>query len=167
MGILIVYILGALLQENWRLVAWISACFPAVALLVVWSLLPESPVWLATRGKLQEAEVSMRKIRNVGRAEVLSDPLKQELEAMIESSSANAAFARCTDTLQYFKRPEAYKPFFIMNTFQFFQQFAGIFVVIFYGVSIVRETGSHFDSYVATVLIGEPTFIIFLYSRHR
>ena len=161
MGIVTVYILGAVLRENWRLVAWISACFPAIALAVVWGLLPESPVWLFTRGKHEQAELSMRKIRNVGREEGLSDQLKQELEAMIQSSNANSGSARWTDTLQYFKRPEAYKPFLIMNAFQFFQQFAGIFVVIFYGVSIVRDTGSQFDSYLATVLIGKQLLFIY------
>ena len=159
MGIVVVYILGALLKEDWRLVAWISACFPAVAFLAVWLLLPESPVWLFTRGKPEQAEVAMRKIRNVGHADCLDEQLKQELEAMLETSSANARAARFSDTLRYFKRPEVYKPFLIMNAFQFFQQFAGIFVVIFYGVSIVQDTGSQFDSYLATVLIGEFTFL--------
>jgi hypothetical protein len=41
-----------------------------------------------------------------------------------------------------------------MNAFFFFQQFSGIFVVVFYAVSIVQETGAHFDGYLATVLIG-------------
>jgi hypothetical protein len=58
------------------------------------------------------------------------------------------------DTISFLKRPEAYKPLLIMNAFFFFQQFSGIFVVVFYAVGIVQETGVHFDGYLATVLIG-------------
>ena len=58
------------------------------------------------------------------------------------------------DMLRFLKRPEAYKPLLIMNAFFFFQQFSGIFVMIFYAVTIINETGVNFDSYLAAVIIG-------------
>lgn len=58
------------------------------------------------------------------------------------------------DTLMFLKRPEAYKPLLIMNAFFFFQQFSGIFVIIFYAVTIAKEAGINFDGYLAAVIIG-------------
>jgi hypothetical protein len=83
--------------------------------------------------------------------------LQQELRAATrraEEDSSSSSSSSWKDTLSFLKRPEAYKPLLIMNAFFFFQQFSGIFVVVFYAVGIVRETGVHFDGYLATVLIG-------------
>ncbi|PSN36326.1 hypothetical protein C0J52_24327 [Blattella germanica] len=158
-GIIIVYVLGAVFKDNWRLVAGICVSFPAVALAVVWTVLPESPVWLTARGRHEDAEFSMRKIRNVKQEQDLPERLKQEMEAMLESSNSNPEGPSFMNTLQFMKRPEAYKPFLIMNFFQIFQQFTGIFVVIFYLVNMVRDIGVEFDSYLATILIGLGRFV--------
>lgn len=41
-----------------------------------------------------------------------------------------------------------------MALFFFFQQFSGIFVIIFYAVDIVKSTGSTIDPYIAAICIG-------------
>ena len=149
-----VYVLGSLFQDNWRLVAGICSFFPAVSIALVWYMLPESPVWLVSRGRIQEAEVSMRRIRGVPREAIFPDDLQQELEAMMHSSTRLDKKSSWKDTLIFLKRPEAYKPFLISNALFFFQQFSGIYVVIMYTVTIVRGTGVQFDGYLITVLVG-------------
>ncbi|XP_069699243.1 facilitated trehalose transporter Tret1-2 homolog isoform X2 [Periplaneta americana] len=153
LGILVVYVLGSIFQENWRLVAGISAGFPLTSIIAVWFLLPESPVWLMSRNLVQEAELSMRRIRSVPHHEDLPTPLEEELDAMISQQTGNTR-GSLRDAVRLLRRPEVYKPLVIMNAFFFFQQFAGIFVVVFYAVSIVQETGVQFDGYLASVLIG-------------
>jgi len=149
-----VYGMGSLLQDNWRLVAGICSFFPAVSIAAVWYVLPESPVWLVSRGWIQEAEASMRRIRGVTREASFPDDLQQELEAMMHSGTRLDKKSSWKERLKFLKSPEAYKPFIIVNILFFFQQFSGIYVVITYTVTIVQEIGVHVDSYLVTVLIG-------------
>jgi MFS family permease len=117
-------------------------------------MLPESPVWLVSRGWIEEAEASMRRIRGVPREATFPDDLQQELEAMMHSSTRLEKKSSWRDRLIFLKRPEAYKPLLIANALFFFQYFSGIYVVIMYTVTIVRETGAQVDGYLVTVLIG-------------
>nr|CAI5829236.1 unnamed protein product [Callosobruchus analis] len=59
-GILLVYALGFLL--HWREVAGLSA-IPPVTALAIYFFLPESPVWLVRRGRIEEAKASMLWLR--------------------------------------------------------------------------------------------------------
>jgi MFS family permease len=117
-------------------------------------MVPESPVWLLSRGWVQEAEASMRRIRGVRIEDSFPDNLQQELEAMMHSSTRLDKKITWKDRLIFLKRPEAYKPLLITNTLFFFQQFSGIHVVIMYTVIIVQETGVQVDDYLITVVIG-------------
>ncbi|PSN32151.1 hypothetical protein C0J52_23851 [Blattella germanica] len=161
-GTLLVYLLGALLQDNWRAVAGISACVPILAILAIWFLVPESPVWLASRGRVEEAERNMRFVRNLGQDDKLPEELQEELETMIHNNEERSKTNSdgWMDTLRYLKRPEAYKPLLIMNALFFFQQFSGIFVVMFYAVYFVQDTGVNFDGYLGSVMIGATRFVM-------
>jgi hypothetical protein len=149
-----VYVMGSIFQDNWRLVAGICSFFPALSIAAVWYMLPESPVWLVSRGWIQEAEASLRRTRGVPREASSPDDLQQELEAMMHSSTRLDKKSSWKDRLIFLKRPEAYKPLLIANALFFFQQFSGTYVVIIYAVTIVRETGVQVDGYVVTVFIG-------------
>ncbi|XP_069699269.1 facilitated trehalose transporter Tret1-like isoform X2 [Periplaneta americana] len=152
-GILSVYILGSLIKDNWRVVAGICNVFPVLAIVMAWFLLPESPVWLALKERFQEAELSMRRIRGVPHTEDLDDVLREELDAMIDNIAQNHDIT-FMEMLAQLKRPEVYKPLAIFNSFFFFQQFSGIYVIILYSVIMVQEMGIQLDGYIITVLIG-------------
>ena len=149
-----VYVMGSLLQDNWRLVAGICSFFPAVSIAAVWYMLPESPVWLVSRGWIQEAEASMRRIRGVPREASFPDDLQQELEDMMHSSTRLDKKSSWKESLIFLKKPEAYKPLLIANALFFFQHFSLLYVVFMYTVTVVRETGVQVDGYLVTVLIG-------------
>jgi hypothetical protein len=154
LGVVIVYVMGSLFQENWRLVAGVCSVFPAVSVAAVWLLLPESPVWLVSRGRVQEAEATVRHVRSVPPGHSLPGELQQELDAMMKSSTRLDSSSNWMDTVRFLRRPEAYKPLLIFNFFFLFQQFSGIFVVILYAVTIVTQIGMQVDGYLVTVLIG-------------
>lgn len=82
------------------------------------------------------------------------------MEIMITPETQEDTSSRWKSTLIFLKRPEAYKPLLIMNAFFFFQQFSGIFVLIFYAVTIVQEAGVNLDSYLAAVIIGASRLIM-------
>jgi len=60
LGIVVTYVIGAFV--DWHILAWILSCFPLV-LLVGMSFLPETPVWLLTHGRQDEARNSLQQLR--------------------------------------------------------------------------------------------------------
>jgi MFS family permease len=131
LGILIVYLFGSVLPEDWQGVAGVCAVFPVISAVVIW-LLPESPVWLASRGRALEAENSLRRLRGV-------ELPRQEVEALLDRGNASARAAHLSAVL----RPEVWKPLLILNSFFLFQQISGVFVVIFYAVDIAEIGRAH------------------------
>jgi hypothetical protein len=148
LGTLLVYLLGCVLPGDWQAVAGVCALFPAMSVAAVW-LLPESPVWLASRGRAVEAENSLRRLRG-------AELSRQEVEGLLRRGGPDARTAAVSGLL----RPEVWKPLLILNTFFLFQQMSGVFVVIFYAVDIAQEAGVHADGYLVSVLIGAARFLV-------
>jgi hypothetical protein len=125
-GILVVYVLGALLKDNWRLVAGLSAAFPILTAAATLALLPESHLWLLSKGRARPVpgpQDAVQSGRQLGRLRAL-------------------------------RLPQAWKPLLVLNGYFFFQQFSGIYVVVYYAVDIVLQAGVSMDEYVVTVLLG-------------
>ncbi|KAJ9592466.1 hypothetical protein L9F63_015882, partial [Diploptera punctata] len=147
-GILIVYVLGAILPDSWRLVAAICGTFPLAVGLASIFLLYESPVWLASKGRDKEAERSLTWL-----SKVTPEQIQIELNNMKpERTSGNKTTSR--PQLASLLMPQAWKPLLILNGYFFFQQFSGIYVVVYYAVDIIRQAEVTMDAYVATVLLG-------------
>jgi SP family facilitated glucose transporter-like MFS transporter 8 len=62
-GILLVYILGAIME--WNTVSGVITALPLLSL-VAFVLLPESPVWLVNSNRIQKAERAVWWIRGAG-----------------------------------------------------------------------------------------------------
>jgi hypothetical protein len=52
------YIKGAYL--TWRTAAWTSVIYVVIPLILISVWIPESPVWLVARGRVDEAEKSLK-----------------------------------------------------------------------------------------------------------
>ena len=142
LGILLVYLLGSLFPQDWQVVAGLCAVVPVISAVVAW-LLPESPVWLAGRGRTAEAEASFLRLRGTNMP-------RHELDALMENRQVNSRRATLSDLL----RPEVWKPLLILNTFFLFQQLSGVYVIVFYAIDIAKEAGVQTDAYLLSVLIG-------------
>ncbi|KAK6633428.1 hypothetical protein RUM44_004031 [Polyplax serrata] len=163
LGILLIYILGYMLQDNWRMLAGVSALFPATALLLIFVFLPESASWLLSRGKTIRAQRSFMLTRGQSVKENMTAKVSNEFELLAqkfqEKLSASTA-SKKRNILKLFFRSNTIKPFIIMNMFFFFQQFSGIFVIIFYAVDVVIDSGVTMNPYIITILIGAFRVII-------
>ena len=56
--------------------------------------------------------------------------------------------------IKHLLRRSALIPFSIMLTYFFFQQFSGIFAVVYYAVNISKDSGIKIDDHVGAILIG-------------
>lgn len=136
------------MQDNWRLVALLCAIFPLLAIILVSTLMPESPSWLREHGRLEEAEKILRKFRGVPDECPLPAELQAELRPKFQPTKKRQ------DLLDNIFTKKALKPFGIMLSFFFFQQFSGIFAVVYYAVDMTKDAGLTIDGYVGAILIG-------------
>lgn len=151
-GVTVVYTLGLLLKCQWQLVAMICAAFPVMSVVLHYFLLPESPVWLVTKNRIGDASRQLAWLRGARHP----DDVQQEIDQIVDRARKNkkSGTLSLVSSVKALARPEAYKPLLIMNTFFFFQQLTGVFVVIFYAVDVVIEAGVTVDPFLVTVYIG-------------
>lgn len=57
-GMVIAYAKGAFLP--WRLVAWLSIIYTVVPVIFIHVFVPESPVWLVAKGRIEDAARSLK-----------------------------------------------------------------------------------------------------------
>ncbi|KAE8750361.1 hypothetical protein FOCC_FOCC002921 [Frankliniella occidentalis] len=159
-GILVAHVLGTVL--HWRLTAWLCATAP-LACIAFLCPSPESPVWLASKGKLAEASRAFRWLRGFDEAASL------ELQGLLAKHGA-AAFPEgakapgpppptvssevaALPLWRQLLHRSFLRPFIIIATFFFLMQFSGVNAVAFYTVSIMKDVGGGLDEYVATIIL--------------
>ncbi|KAJ8731470.1 hypothetical protein PYW07_004634 [Mythimna separata] len=133
LGVLYVYALGGALP--WRSVAHLSTVLPALAFIAL-CLSPESPTWLARRGRFHDAMAAMSRLRGD------PDTAQRELHELI--SAREKEKARGEEKINFFetvRRAPVLKPLLLINAFNILQILSGSYVVIFYAVDIVKDSG--------------------------
>ncbi|XP_058818192.1 facilitated trehalose transporter Tret1-2 homolog [Topomyia yanbarensis] len=152
LGILMIYSFGYFIPENFRLVAAIATGCCVVFLLLLIPL-PESPAWLMSKERDQEAERSLKKIRGFGSCGKVVPEIEHELARLRDNVEAQklAGKERFIDMI---RQPQVYKPLGVIIGFFGFQQFSGIFVVVVYAAKVSSEANVSIDPFLCTVLIG-------------
>lgn len=164
-GIVLIYVFGWILKEDWGTAAYLSAILPAISLIMLTIYLPESPVWLVSKKREDEAKKNMRKIYGKNCENIIANDFDlliksrevNDRKIIVQGSMqkvSNPKNSFLSRKLKYLKRPTFWKPFLILLGYFFFQQISGSFVVIFYAIDIVKEAGVNIDAYLAIVLIA-------------
>lgn len=82
---------------------------------------------------------------------------EREIKLSEQRNSTNhGPFAKLAE----FKKPTGYKPLLILLFLFFFQQYSGIYITLFYAVTFFKDSGSDFDPYLASILIGVTRLIM-------
>ena len=154
-GVLLSYIMGAWLP--WNQIAWASAVFPALLLFVIIPL-PESPVWLLSKGRTSDAQKALKWLHH--QQQTANDSILVELQ----QTSVYAITSETTQTtnnksVSGFSRKELFRrpvlvPFALTFTLLICQELSGINAIIFYTVSIFHSAGSELDDHIATIIVG-------------
>ncbi|KAG7210312.1 hypothetical protein KM043_011853 [Ampulex compressa] len=143
LGVLIVYTLGAL--TTWQSAAAISIG-PAILSLALSRMLPETPAWLASRGRTEEAKESLLWLRGAGLN------MDKEYEELCEANAKHRE--QKEGLLRAAYSPSVWKPFFVLLVFFALQQLSGIYIILFYAVNVLKDIGVDVNQYTASVGIG-------------
>ncbi|XP_063922323.1 facilitated trehalose transporter Tret1-like isoform X2 [Zophobas morio] len=165
LGMVLTFIMGWFM--NWRQVAWLSTIFTLVPCFLVF-FIPESPAWLVSKDKIEEAKKSLMWInkyqpqpenKTQTYSELQLTLLQKEHELkLIEDSrrTGNEIKAKFYE----FLKPTGYKPLIILTGMFMFQQFSGIFIFLFFSISFFQEVGSTSNPYLTSIFIGVVRFIM-------
>ena len=157
-GILLSYIMGAWLP--WNQLAWASAVFPALLLFVMLPL-PESPVWLLSKGRTSDAQKALKWLHH--QQQTANDNIPVELQQTsvyaITSETTQTTVSSNNKSSSGFSRKELLRrpvlvPFALTFTLLIFQELSGIDAIIFYTVSIFHSAGSKLDDHLSTIIVG-------------
>ncbi|XP_073956671.1 facilitated trehalose transporter Tret1-like [Choristoneura fumiferana] len=141
MGVLYVYALGGVF--SWRHVALLSMVLPGLAFVAL-CFSPESPTWLARRGRFHDAMAAMARLRGD------PDIAQRELHELVNAREKEKA--RGEHSIKFLAtvtRAPVLKPLLLINLFNMLQILSGSYVVIFYAVGIFEESGGSLDPHVA------------------
>ncbi|XP_055676812.1 facilitated trehalose transporter Tret1-2 homolog isoform X1 [Lutzomyia longipalpis] len=157
-GILIIYGLGYAL--HWRDVAWCAIILPVTAFIAI-IFAPESPTWLVRHNRTAKAANALQLLRGD------DDKAKRELSQLTMRFEREKAFMTASSErfVRILKRKSVLKPLVIINAFNLFQIFSGVYLVVFYAVDIIRDFGGDVVSAgMAAVLTAAVRFVFtFIY----
>jgi MFS transporter, SP family, galactose:H+ symporter len=146
LGILLSYVVGYIFgdaENAWRMMFW-AGFVPAIILFVGMLLVPESPRWLLTKGRNEEALKVLNQLRTSDEALAeYNETLKLLEEEKLNKSSWMELFM-----------PKLRIPLFIGIGIFAIQQFSGINAIIYYSTDIFKSLFSDSQATLATVGVG-------------
>ncbi|MCC9206299.1 sugar porter family MFS transporter [Arthrobacter sp. zg-Y769] len=117
-------------QGIWRWML-VVATLPAIALWIGIAFVPESPRWLASKGRFAETLAALRRIRS--EEDALAE--HSEVRGLAEKESAQAG------TLRDFAEPWLLRVLLIGMGLSIVQQITGVNAIMYYGTQILADAG--------------------------
>lgn len=146
-GVLLEYAMGSIL--TWKTCASVSALVPAAALMLMF-IYPETPSYLLSRSKPDEARKALEHFRGS------SDNLNKEMDTLINFSAKNnlKRLTKPGEIIHALLQPNALKPFALLFFYFLIYQWSGTNAVTFYAVDIFQQSGATINKYLATTILG-------------
>lgn len=139
-------------QTGWRWMFW-GAAFPAAAFLLLTVFIPESPRWLAGKGKMEKARMVFAKIGG-------TDYARQELEVM--ERTAVSASPGGNGLKELFGRP--YRKVLILGIIvAMFQQWCGTNVIFNYAQEIFQSAGYSLGDVLFNIVVTGVANVVFTF----
>ncbi|KAJ0171211.1 hypothetical protein K1T71_013410 [Dendrolimus kikuchii] len=151
-GIFLIHLLGSLL--SWRTTAIIFLIFPFASLVMIF-FSPESPSWLADKGKYEECKKVFKWLRD----EDEYDELDSMIQAKINNRS-DTKIANLKDVKNVIKKKEFYKPILLMTHTYFMGEFSGGALMACYSTVVITIiTGKETNAYIWMIALDVQRII--------
>ena len=143
---------------SWRWLAGLSCTFPLLSLTLL-CLVPESPSWLVTQGRITEARKALQWIRGdhfdvtEELTKLKASFRKTQTQAAVQGTGGWLHFRRTQDFIGKLRRPDVFKPLLVVTTLMLLQQFTGIATTSYYAIVLMGD-GRWLDKYSATIIYG-------------
>jgi len=141
-GLLATYLSGCWM--DWRLLALSSVAIVILFVIFVW-IIPESPVFLASKGNFEEAEHTLDQL---GR---MDDSMRFFKEIQTDLDVFDLTL---TDSWRQYLDPRVVRPLLSCLALMFFFQGTGYNTIIGYSVILFRESGQTMHEHLATGITG-------------
>ncbi|EAT41203.1 AAEL007128-PA [Aedes aegypti] len=149
-GILVIYIVGDLLSYRTVPIVMMSA---PILFGIIMCFIPETPQTLLRKRRVEEAAKSLKFFKGITTGTKDMTGFERDFEAMqnfvLNSKSQNSKLQ-----LSDFTSSQAKKGIFIGIFLMFLNQFAGIFAILTYAVSIFQESGSDLSPGSSAIIIA-------------
>ncbi|MEL5893454.1 sugar porter family MFS transporter [Bacteroides sp. GD17] len=143
LGVLVSYLSDLFFADETDITCWrpmfYAGVLPALILLIGMIFMPESPRWLMSRGRREEAMHILNRIEGESNAEEVAHAISEEIEKSKDEISKWSELIK----------PGLRTPLFIAVGIMFFQQFVGINTVIYYSPKIFFMAG--FDGAISAI----------------
>ncbi|EFA05603.2 facilitated trehalose transporter Tret1 [Tribolium castaneum] len=145
---------------SWRVVAWTCLGYTVIPCVLL-MFIPESPAWLVSKGKIEQASKSLAWINKYQPqpenkpqtlAEMQLAQLQKEHQKKLDEAALHGRGAAYK--ARAFLKPTGYKPLLILIGLFLCQQFSGIYITLFHSVEFFQAVGSPVNAYLASVLIS-------------
>lgn len=143
---------------HWRTVAIINLTYPVLCFFAL-CLVPESPHWLAVKGRLAESERALCWLRGWVKPSQIRDEFQalcQTIQRPADSDNTNSNKEKLWRS--YTKRT-FYLPFILVSTAFFISSFGGTATLQTFAVVIFAKLNAPIDKYTATVFLGVAQLI--------
>lgn len=159
-GVFLQFIIGSML--HWRTVAAISSIIPFLAFNAVF-LVPESPYWLYTKNRIDDAHKSLQWLRGWVTFDVIADEF-QTITHSVENlktekkihSVQKQNFSR---KLKLFSKRSFVAPFLLILVGFVFGHFSGMTPLQTYSIQILSAYNVPINEYYATIFLGAAQVI--------
>jgi len=144
-GLTFVNALGIKNAVSWDVIT-ILCIIPTVLSAFTMFFMPETPYYLITKNKEQEAKKSLQWLRGIKNVSNELDELKRAYSE--QKKVGKVSYLSLITNKVYFK------PFFIMNALMFIQQFSGVNAVMFYLKDVFIKANTNIDPGLSAFIIS-------------
>ncbi|XP_050453617.1 facilitated trehalose transporter Tret1-like [Cataglyphis hispanica] len=138
---------------HWRTVAMINLVYPVICFFAL-SLVPESPHWLAAKGRFAESERALCWLR--GWTSPSNPQVQNEFQTICETvqKPADSTDSDKKEIWRSYTKRTFYMPFILVSAAFFISSFGGSATLQTFAVLIFAKLKAPIDKYTATVFLG-------------